>query len=179
MRSCINEATTMPNLLDKDVIKAAEVGFDGIELWWEKIEKYLQKHSVDDLKKLFIENKIVPASICPLRIWPFRNSGPAQEEFRKAIDLSSKIGCDLVIVCPDFQPASLTRDEAMEVLSKELKDMANQAQNLGIRLAIEPIGMHTLVRGPKQALELIELAGNPANVGLLMDTFHYFRYSNH
>ena len=175
MRSCFNEATTMPNSLENDVIKAAKVGFDGIELWWEKIEKYLQKHSADDLKDLLIKNKIVPVSICPLRIWPFRNSEPARKEFSRAVDVSSKIGCDLVIVCPDFQPASLTREEAMRVHATELKDMAKYAHNFGIRLAIEPIGMHTLVPGPMQALELIKLAGNPSNVGLLMDTFHYFR----
>ena len=53
--------------------------------------------------------------------------------------------------------------------------MAKLAAENDLRLAIEPIGGHTLVPGPTEALELIEMAGSPSNVGILMDTFHYFR----
>ena len=53
--------------------------------------------------------------------------------------------------------------------------MSPLAAENGIRLTIEPIGGHTLVPGPTEALQLIEMAGAPANVGILMDTFHYFR----
>lgn len=53
--------------------------------------------------------------------------------------------------------------------------MAKLAAAKGLRLTVEPIGGHTLVPGPTEALRLIEMAGAPANVGILMDAFHYFR----
>ena len=108
-------------------------------------------------------------------IWPFRDSEPARRKFREAVKVAPQIGCDLLVVCPDFQPARLTREEALAIHAAELADMARLAADNGIRLTIEPIGGHTLVPGPAEALGLIEMAGAPENVGILMDTFHYFR----
>ncbi len=175
MKSCLNGATTMPYTLEQDIAAAAQAGFEGLEIWWDKLLVYLDKHSTSDLKRLLMENGLVPVSICPLRIWPFRDSEPARQEFREALQLAPHIGCNLLAVCPDFQPARLRREEALAVHAQELTDMARLAAENGIRLTIEPIGGHTLVPGPTEALQLIEMAGAPPNVGILMDTFHYFR----
>lgn len=175
MKSCVNGATTMPYTLEQDIVAAAQAGFEGLEIWWDKLLTYLDNHSTSDLKQLLTKTGLIPVSICPLRIWPFRDSEPARQEFREAIQLAPQIGCNLLAVCPDFQPARLTREEALAIHAKELADMALLAAENGIRLTIEPIGGHTLVPGPTEALQLIEIAGAPTNVGILMDTFHYFR----
>ncbi len=175
MKSCVNGATTMPYTLEQDIAAAAQAGFAGLEIWWDKLLAYLDNHSTSDLKRLLTKNDLIPVSICPLRIWPFRDSEQARQEFREAIQLAPQIGCNLLAICPDFQPARLTREEALAIHAKELADMARLAAENGIRLTIEPIGGHTLVPGPSAALQLIELAGAPTNVGILMDTFHYFR----
>ena len=175
MKSCLNEATVMYAPLEADVRGSAKAGFAGIELWWAKVDRYLQAHSVDSLRRLIDENGVAVASLCPFRIWPFRDSEPAREEFKTAIELAPRIGCRLLVVCGDYQPARLTRPEAMGALAAELSRMAELAKEAGLSLAVEAIGMHTLVRGPAEALELIGLSGNPANVGVAMDTFHYFR----
>lgn len=175
MKSCVNGATTMPYTLEADILAAANAGFEGLEIWWDKLVAYLRDHSTSELQQLLTDTGLMPVSICPLRIWPFRDSEPARREFREAIQLAPQIGCDLLAVCPDFQPARLTREEALAIHAKELADMARLAAENGIRLTIEPIGGHTLVPGPTEALQLIEMAGAPANVGILMDTFHYFR----
>lgn len=175
MKPCLNGATTMPYSLEEDVREASKAGFGAIEVWWEKAEKFLETHTTEELNSLFVEYSMQPAAICPLMIWPFRDTAPARETYRRAVSVAPKIGCDTLIACPDFQPARMTRQEAMAVHAEELQSMANMANDHGLRLAIEPIGGHTLVPGPKEALELIEMAGSPANVGVLMDTFHYFR----
>ena len=165
----------MPYSLEQDVAAAAQAGFEGVEIWWDKLVTYLDSHSTSDLKQLLENSGLIPVSICPLRIWPFRDSEPARREFRDAVQLASQIGCKLLAVCPDFQPARLSREAALAIHAKELSDMAQHAAEKRIRLTVEPIGGHTLVPGPTEALQLIELAGAPANVGILMDTFHYFR----
>lgn len=175
MKSCLNGATTMPYSLEQDVAAAARAGFEGLEIWWDKLVVYLDKHSPGDLKQLLDSSGVNAAGICPLRIWPFRDSEPARLEFRDAVQIAPQIGCELLAVCPDFQPARLSREEALAIHAKELSDMARLAADNGIRLTLEPIGGHTLVPGPSEALQLIEMAGAPANVGILMDTFHYFR----
>lgn len=175
MKSCINGATTMPYSLEEDIAAAAPAGFEGLEIWWEKLVAYLDKHSARELTQRLDHSGLIPVSICPLRIWPFRDSEPARQEFREAIQIASQIGCALLAVCPDFQPARLTREQALAIHAEELAAMALLASENGIRLTVEPIGGHTLVPGPTEALQLIEMAGAPANVGILMDTFHYFR----
>ncbi len=165
----------MPYTLEQDIVATAQAGFEGLEIWWDKLLAYLANHSISDLKELLTQAALAPVSICPLRIWPFRDSEPARQEFRQAIQLAPQIGCNLLAVCPDFQPARLTREEALAIHAQELADMAQLATENGIRLTIEPIGAHTLVPGPTEALQLIEMAGAPTNVGILMDTFHYFR----
>ena len=175
MKTCLNGATTMPFTLQEDIDAAARAGFDALEIWWDKLHVYLEHHSTSDLRRLLDSKGLIPASVCPLRIWPFRDSEPARQEFGEAVEISPRIGCDLLAVCPDFQPARLSRDEALAIHAEELAEMAELAAGNGLRLAIEPIGGHTLVPGPTEALALIEMAGAPANVGILMDTFHYFR----
>jgi len=175
MKMCINGATTMPYPLEQDIIQASQAGFEGIEIWWDKLQTYLATHSIDNLNKLFEENHIIPVGICPLLIWPFRDTEQARTSFTRAVQIAAQINCKLVTICPDFQPARMTREEALSIHAEELTRMALHAAENGIHLTIEPIGGHTLVPGPTQALKLIEMAGSPNNVGILMDTFHYFR----
>ncbi len=175
MKTCLNGATTMPYSLEQDIAAAAQAGFEGLEIWWDKLAAYLDAHSTSDLKRLLEASGLIPASICPLRIWPFRDSEPARQEFRDAIQIAPQIGCNLLAVCPDFQPARLSREQALAIHAEELAEMARLAAEHDVRLTIEPIGGHTLVPGPTEALRLIEMAGASANVGILMDAFHYFR----
>ncbi len=175
LKSCLNGATTMTSSLEQDLEYAAQAGFSGVELWWDKVQAYLETHSPSDLKAALDGHGLEPVSICPLLIWPFRDSEPARASFESAVSLAPQIGCDLVIACPDFRPARLTIDEALAAHARELKDLAALADRHGVRLAVEPIGRHTLCAGSDDALDLIRRAGNPGNVGLLVDSFHYFR----
>lgn len=175
MKTCMNGATTMPQSLEDDLAAAAAAGFQGVELWWDKVQAYLGDHSPSDLRALLGHHRLVPVSICPLLIWPFRDTEPARQSYRAAVELAPQIGCDLVIACPDFRPARMEREEALAAHGNELRDMAGLAAKHGVRLAIEPISRHTLCAGSNDALELIRRAGSPDNVGLLVDTFHYFR----
>lgn len=162
MKRSINGATTMPYTLAQDIDAAAKAGFEGLEIWWDKLHSYLEQNSTDDLKKLLKENKLTPVGICPLRIWPFRDSEPARQEFREAVQIAPQIDCDLLIVCADFQPARLTREEALAIHAEELAGMARLAEAEGLRLTLEPIGGHTLVPGPTEALQLIRWLVRPA-----------------
>ena len=165
----------MTSTLEQDLEAAASAGFEGVELWWDKVQKYLETHTPADLKALLERLGLVPVSICPLLIWSFRDTEPARESFAKACELAPQIGCDLVIACPDFRPGRMTKEEALDAHGRELKSLAAVAAKHGVRLAVEPIGRHTLCAGSDDALDLIKRAGKPENVGLLVDSFHYFR----
>lgn len=173
MRLAINEATTMETELERDLVAYAEAGFEGVELWWDKIKDYLTNHETKELKELIESTGLEIASICPFLVSPFRMTEDLRSEFNRAAEVASEIGCELIIICPDFQPIQYSREEALDMHAKELKIYCEEAAKYGIRLAMEPIGLHTLLAGPKDAESLIERAGNPENLGYIMDTFHY------
>lgn len=173
MKYAINGATTMPYSLEEDLRAAAAAGFQGVEIWWDKLDRFLEKHTPADLRSILNDSALCIAGLCPFLISPFRNTDALRDVFLNALRVSSEIGCELITVCPDFRPMDLSREEALKRHADAFAWHADQASKLGIRLCIEPIARHTLIPGPTEALALIESAGNPVNLGLLMDTFHY------
>lgn len=69
------------------------------------------------------------------------------------------------------QPAD--RHQAMDRLTKALRECCDEASAAGVRLALEPINRYetTLVNTVAEGLELIDGVG-AENLGLLLDTFH-------
>ncbi len=175
MKYAINGATTMPYSLEDDIVHAAGAGFEGIEIWWDKLKAYLESHSIPILKDLFLKNNLQAAAICPFLVSPFRNTEELRNEFLRALEIAPQLGCKLIVVCPDFQPVTLSVEKAMERHCREFEWYGVRAAENGIMLAIEPIGGHTLVPGPAEALKLIECMGNRDNMGIVMDTFHYMK----
>lgn len=175
MKTCLNGATTMSSSVELDIAVAAEAGFAAVELWWPKVATYAAQHGLPSLRSMLAGNGLQVASLCPLTIWPFRDTEAAREAFRAAVEAAPQLGCELVIACPDFRPARLSREAALDIHARELAAMAHFAADHGVRLAIEPISRHSLVPGPTEALALIDRAGGLANVGVVVDTFHYFR----
>ncbi len=173
MKRAINGATTMPYSLEEDLHAAATAGFQGVEIWWDKLVCFQEKHTLIELKSILKDSMISIAGICPFLVSPFRNTKTLRADFLQALRVSSELGCDLITVCPDFRPMDMSREDALKWHADAFAWHAEQAAELSIRLCIEPIARHTLVPGPMEAITLIESAGNPKNLGILMDTFHY------
>lgn len=173
MKFAINGATTMHYTLEEDLNAAGAAGFAGVEIWWDKLVRFQEKQPLLRLKSILNDNALSIAGLCPFLVSPFRNTEMLRAEFRKALDASEAIGCDLITVCPDFRPMDMSRADALKRHADAFAWHAEQAAKHNIRLCIEPIARHTLVPGPMEALRLIESAGNPDNLGVLMDTFHY------
>lgn len=175
MKLAINGATTMPYSLEEDIKAASEVGFGGIEIWWNKVVKYLNHHSSTDLLNELKKYNVKPVGICPFLVSPFRDTEELRNEFKKALEAADAIHCDLITICPDYRPMKMSVRDGLKLHAKEFAWYAKSAEVKGIRLAVEPIGCHTLVSGPQEALQLIESAGNSENLGIVLDTFHYSR----
>ncbi len=62
----------------------------------------------------------------------------------------------------------------MKIAGKVGRRYAEICQDYGVNLALEPLGNHPFVPGPKQAITIVEEA-NHDNFGMMMDTFHYYK----
>ena len=52
MKLALNGATTMHADLETDINAAGAAGYDLVELWASKLRKYLQTHTIGELKTL-------------------------------------------------------------------------------------------------------------------------------
>ena len=86
---CYNEACTKDFLdLEKDVTLAKHAGFDLIELRFDCINKYLENHSISDLKSLLDDTKIKPSALNALYIYPEFLS---QKDIKEIVALKEEI----------------------------------------------------------------------------------------
>ncbi len=65
MKTCINGATTMPYSLEDDIKSAGKTGFQGVQIWKDKLDRYLQDHPKRDLKDLISQYNLGISSIYP------------------------------------------------------------------------------------------------------------------
>ena len=63
MKIALNGATTMRADLTTDIAAAGEAGFDMLEIWAAKLRRFLEFHSVAELKTLLASANIEPYSI--------------------------------------------------------------------------------------------------------------------
>jgi 2-keto-myo-inositol isomerase len=164
----------MPYSLVEDVEAAARAGFDAVEIWHRKLVTYLTDHSVTDLRNLLRSNGLAVAAICPLIVQFGDGAAAAREAIARAADVAAAIDCPTILVCLAAPDPSFPPQEALEFAATETARAADVAAARGINLAIEPLGRHPLVPGPREALAIVELADRP-NVGIMLDTFHYYK----
>lgn len=174
MRSCINGATTMPYSLVEDIEAAGAAGFAAVEIWYRKLPAYLEGHSIADLRTLLRANNLAVAALCPLWVAFGPEAATARDAIARAADIAADLNCPTLLVCLRQPPGGLSSAEALEAAAEETALCADLAAGSGVGLAIEPLGRHPLVPGPREALAIVELAQRP-NVGLMLDTFHYYK----
>lgn len=174
MKTCINGATTMPYSLEEDIRAAGKAGFEQVEIWADKMDKYLETHSTDDLKNLLDASGVSASTICPYGMVLFGDKEPQLAAIDAAAAVASEIGCPTLLVCPDAPPPTMDRDAALDRAGEAAREYGDAAAKHGVRIAIEPLGMHPFVPGCNEALRILRIADHPA-LGLMMDTFHYYK----
>jgi 2-keto-myo-inositol isomerase len=170
MKTCINGATTMPYPLEKDVESAGEAGFQGIEIWKNKLDDFLKTKGTGELRRLLSDYNLGVPAICAFGgyIWC------SEEEFEKKVEdteryfeVASKIDCYALIVCSEgFNNRSV--EEAVAAHAKRLARLAEVGKHHGVRIAMEWFW------NQRDAFEVIERADHEY-LGVIIDTFHWYR----
>jgi len=173
MKSCINGATTMPYSLEEDISSAGKAGFEGVEIWSAKLEKYLKSHTPEDLKEELQRSGVKAACLCAYGLNAF-SKDKELERIRKAAEVAEAIDCPLILVCPDSPPEGTSEGEAFKQAGQAARALGEICGEYGVKVAIEPLGLHPFVPGPREGLRIVEESGRD-NVGIMMDTFHYFK----
>src|SRR5437868_11878697 len=99
MKLGFHGATTMTSDLETDIAVTSQAGFYGLELWGTKVDKYLQTHSLADLKTLLDSKNVKPIAYNSIEFVAFRGSDypQIQQRCREFSRICQAVGCPTVV----------------------------------------------------------------------------------
>jgi 2-keto-myo-inositol isomerase len=177
MKIALNGATTMRADLETDIKAASVAGFELIEIWASKLREFLKSKTTADLKRLLEENNLEPYSINSIEHITFRNAEDYEkikaetEEFSR---IAEEINCPYVVVVPGKLPENATREEITDESVRVLNELGDIAEKHNVSLAFEFLGQADCsVQTLDFCKEIVEKV-NRKNIGLVIDTFHFY-----
>ena len=177
MKLAFHGATTMTSNLETDLAVTAGAGYQALEVWAAKMDRYLADHSLADLKALFGKYGVMPLALNSIEFIAFRGSEYAQIQARlhELGRIAQAIDCPTVVVVPSPLPdRNMPWAEIVTEYVNVLRDLSDIARLYGVRLSFEFLGFGWCsVRTPRAAFEIIQ-AVERDNVGLTVDAAHFY-----
>lgn len=163
--------------LETDIKAASVAGFELIEIWASKLREFLKTGTTADLKTLLEENNLEPYSINSIEHITFRNAADYEkikaetEEFSR---IAEEINCPYVVVVPGKLLENATREEITNESVRVLNELGDIAEKHNVSLAFEFLGQADCsVQTLDFCKEIVEKV-NRKNIGLVIDTFHFY-----
>ncbi|MDX6611835.1 MAG: 2-keto-myo-inositol isomerase [Blastocatellia bacterium] len=180
MKLALNGATTMKADLRTDILAAHAAGFDVLEIWAAKLRHYLNKQSGSstELKEFLSASSMKPWSINSIEHITFRTADDYERikmECEELSAIAAAIDCPYVVVVPGKLPSQpLSREIVIEESTRVLLELGAIAESDGVGLAFEFLGQTDCsVQTLDLASEIVERVAR-ANVGLVIDSFHFY-----
>jgi 2-keto-myo-inositol isomerase len=174
MKLALNGATIMRSPLADDIEIAAACGYGAIEVWAGKLDAYLRDHSLEQLGGQLAALGLRPWCINSIEnITPRDAAGRAAilDELRRKAAVARAIGAPSIVVVPGTAPPSMSREARVADAVEMLRAMSDVAGDVG--LAFEFLGKPGCsVPTLDMAIEIVA-AVDRANVGMVIDTFHF------
>ncbi|MBP3730825.1 MAG: sugar phosphate isomerase/epimerase [Mailhella sp.] len=164
------------NGLDKDLPRLAEMGFDGVDLFFPKP----QEVDVSKVRRLVAQyglNVTMLASQGDLMA-----DGLYLNEAKRLPELLERskyhLGqCAELGAMPNLgflRGRHDNRPDSLKRMAEGVRAYCEVASGMGVKVLLEPICRYEIdsIQTAAQGLELKAMAGNPENLSLLLDTFH-------
>lgn len=177
MKIALNGATTMHADLTTDIKAASAAGFDLIEIWAAKLREFLKNNSAEDLKKLLEDNNLKPYSINSIEHITFRNAEDYEKIKAETEELSAiagEINCPYIVVVPGKLSENASEEEITRESVKVLNELADIAEKRDVSLAFEFLGQTDCSVQTLDLCKKIVEKVDRKNVGLVIDTFHFY-----
>ena len=173
----LNGATTLTADLATDIAVAGKAGFDFIEIWAAKLIGYLERGGLPALRRDLRRAGVTPATLNSVERITFNDpSGHIRmlEDFTRLCRVAEAIDCETVLVVPSPRPRGVSAAAIERESVRVLRELSRLAKPHGVRLAYEFLGFaDCTVNTLAQCAAIVEKVARP-NVGLVLDTFHFF-----
>jgi 2-keto-myo-inositol isomerase len=173
----LNGATTLRADLATDIAVAGKAGFDFVEIWAAKLIGYLERGGFPALRRDLKRAGVRAATLNSVERVTFNDpSGHIRmlEDFQRFCRVAEAIECETVIVVPSPRPKGVSLAAIERESVRVLRELSAIAKPYGVRLAYEFLGFaDCTVNTLAQCAAIVERVARP-NVGLVLDTFHFF-----
>ncbi len=177
MQLGLNGATTLKADLATDITVAGRAGFDFVEIWAAKLMGYLERGGLRALKRDLKRAGVRAATLNSVEHVTFNDpSGHVRmlEDFQRFCRVAEAINAETVIVVPSPRPKGVSLAAIERESIRVLRELSTIARSYGVRLAYEFLGFtDCTVNSLAQCAAIVEKVARP-NVGLVLDTFHFF-----
>jgi 4-hydroxyphenylpyruvate dioxygenase len=173
MLPALAQVCTLNAPFEQDIADYAAGQCKAVELWFGKLETYLETHTIDDVKRLLDDHEIF-APVASFQGGLLTSQGEARrlawDHFNKRLMLSRDLGVRTIILAGDVAGPLTQQDFDRLMLS--LTQAAEQATTHGVRVALEFQASATLPNNLQTAASLIAQINHPL-LGICLDAFHY------
>ncbi len=177
MQLGLNGATTLKADLATDITVAGRAGFDFVEIWAAKLMGYLERGGLRALERDLRRAGVRAATLNSVEHVTFNDpSGRVRmlEDFQRFCRVAEAINAETVIVVPSPRPKGVSVAVIERESIRVLRELSAIARPYGVRLAYEFLGFtDCTVNNLAQCAAIVEKVARP-NVGLVLDTFHFF-----
>jgi len=165
--------------LDEKLAKAAQLGFDGVELITTDPAAIDAAGLSEKLRARGLQvSAVASGGMAFAAHLTLLHSDPAvaslaRQRLDELIDLAAQLGAGVVTV-GSFRGRSVgEKARSLAELAAILRTAGERAASYNVRLALEPLNRYEadLINNADQGLEFLQLLDHPA-VGLLLDTYH-------
>jgi sugar phosphate isomerase/epimerase len=167
--------STMHCNVATEIRMARECGFDAVELVESKLLRYLdQGYPAGQLVPIFKKHNMRCCMINALK-WIERSEPVEREalmkEARRLCAAARDIGCPQIQLVPFCLLSGRPYSEIIRLTARNVSDISKIGKDYGIRFQLEPIAWSP-IHSVRQTLELLDAAGRPENVGMVIDFWH-------
>ena len=175
MQMCFNGATSMKEDLFTDVVSVAQAGFKYLEIWKTKLYDALQKTPIYEIKEFFRKHGVEPITINSLEDATLAEN--REEKFRECEEmckLVKEMEASILIVVPSFLAFPMSEKQVVRESVDVMKEISRIAAKWGVKIGFEFLGFKSCsVNNLSLAWRIVQEV-SAENVGLVIDTFHFF-----
>jgi 4-hydroxyphenylpyruvate dioxygenase len=160
---------SLSGTLEEKLDAAARAGFDGIELFEPDLIGSHLSHA--ELRRYCQDLGLEIMLYQPFRDLEAVSDATWQRNLRRAhlkFDIMEKLGSDLMLLCSNVSDSAIDDDA---LAAAQLRKLAEQATERGIRLAYEALAWGRHVRDYDHAWAIVAAADHP-QLGICLDSFH-------
>jgi len=174
MKPTLSQVSTLKSSFALDVEDYAAAACDALELWFGKLETYLDDHTVDDARKL-LSDQGMAVPVAAFQGGLLISQGEARrahwQHFERRLELARQLGIGTLVVAGDVVGPLEQHD--LERAQVSLRQAAELAARQGVRLALEFQAHATFMNNLQTAAAVVAEVGSP-HLGLCLDAFHYY-----